>query len=135
MIMLEIVALDNGAHRNQTYHGNLPDGWVVDKNNLCVENFPFGEVVAEEIDGVMTVTGWTPGAIPEPEVIEPTPSEKREQAYNIDKIISWNNEMITVTEASQLWQYYAAEGSEKATELQTLIAEAKVKIREQYPDA
>lgn len=78
MIMLEIVALDNGAHRNQTYHGNLPDGWAVDKDNLCVENFPFGEVVAEEIDGLVTVTMWTPGEIPEPEPIpeaEPTTEE------------------------------------------------------------
>ena len=74
MIMLEIVALDNGAHRNQTYHGNLPDGWAVDKDNLCVENFPFGEAVAEEINGVMTVTKWTAGEMPEPEPIEPEPT-------------------------------------------------------------
>ena len=75
MFMLEIIALDNGAHRNQTYHGNLPNGWAVDKNNLCVENFPFGEAEAEEIDGVMTVTKWTPGIMPEPEPI-PTPEEE-----------------------------------------------------------
>lgn len=78
MIMLEIVALDNGAHRNQTYHGNLPEGWAVDRYNRCVENFPFGEVVAEEIDGVMTVTEWTAGEMPEPEPIpetEPTTEE------------------------------------------------------------
>ena len=75
MIMLEIVALDNGAHRNQTYHGNLPYGWAVDRNNLCVENFPFGEVVAEEIDGVMTVTEWVAGEIPAPEPeVEPEPT-------------------------------------------------------------
>ena len=76
MIMLEIVALDNGAHRNQTYHGNLPDGWAVDKDNLCVENFPFGEVEAEKIDGVMTVTKWTAGVMPEPtDTIKPEPTE------------------------------------------------------------
>jgi hypothetical protein len=67
MKMIEISALENGAHRNQTYHGNLPYGWAVDKDNLCVENFPFGEVIAEEIDGVMTMTQWIPGEIPEPE--------------------------------------------------------------------
>lgn len=68
MLIIEISSLDNGAHRNQT--GNfsaIPDGWAVDRDNLCVENFPFGEVVAEEIDGVMTVTKWTAGTIPEPE--------------------------------------------------------------------
>lgn len=73
MLIIEIAALDNGAHRNQT--GTLsaiPDGWAVDSNNLCTENFPFGEVVAEEIDDVMTVTKWTAGTIPEPEP-EPEP--------------------------------------------------------------
>ena len=46
----------------------------------------------------------------------------------------YRGEMITVTAASQLWQYYASEGSEKVTELQTLIAAAKAKIRGEYPD-
>jgi hypothetical protein len=31
------------------------------------ENFPFGEVEVEEIDGVMTVTKWVAGEMPEPE--------------------------------------------------------------------
>ena len=39
MIMLEIVALDNGAHRNQTYHGNLPDGWAVTANAVLYSIF------------------------------------------------------------------------------------------------
>ena len=77
MRTIEIAALSNGAHRNQTYHKIIPDGWAVDRNNLCVENFPFGEVVAEEIDGVMTVTKWTPGKIPEPEP-EPEPEPTAE---------------------------------------------------------
>ena len=84
MIMLEIVALENGAHRNQTYHGNLPDGWAIDRNNLCVENFPFGEVVAEEIDGVMTVTEWVAGVMPEPEPI-PEPEEELSVWDELDK--------------------------------------------------
>lgn len=78
MKIIEIAALDNGAHRNQTYHKIIPDGWAVDRNNLCVENFPFGEVVAEEIDGVMTVTKWTAGTIPEPEP-EPEPEPTTEE--------------------------------------------------------
>lgn len=88
MIMLEIVALDNGAHRNQTYHGVLPDGWAVDRNNLCVENFPFGEVVAEEIDGLMTVTGWVAGEIPapEPEPV-PEPTELEQLRADVDYLL------------------------------------------------
>ena len=67
MNMLEIKALENGAHNNQTYHGVLPDGWAVIPDGMVCENFPFGEVEAEEINGVMTVTKWTPGEMPEPE--------------------------------------------------------------------
>lgn len=66
--------------------------------------------------------------------IEPTPAEQREQAYNSDKMIEFNGSDITVTEAAILWQYYAAEGSEKATELTALIAKAKEEIRTKYPD-
>ena len=75
MNMIEITALDNGAHQNQTYHGVLPEGWAVIPDDMVCENFPFGEVEAEEINGIMTVTKWTPGVMPEPEPIpeaEPT---------------------------------------------------------------
>lgn len=75
MQMLEIIALDNGAHENQTYHGVLPEGWAVIPEGMDCENFPFGEVTAEEIDGVMTVTSWTPGEMPEP---EPAPEPETE---------------------------------------------------------
>ena len=76
MRMIEIVALDNGAHRNQTLHGKLPIGWALIPDNMECENFPFGEVTAEEIDGVMTVTEWVPGEIPEPEPVpEPEPTQ------------------------------------------------------------
>lgn len=85
MIMLEIAALDNGAHRNQTYHGTLPDGWAVDRYNLCVESFPFGEVKAEEINGVMTVTEWTAGEMPE---LPPEPDEELTVWEELDKAYS-----------------------------------------------
>lgn len=58
----------------------------------------------------------------------------RERAYNTEAIIPWDGEMLTVTQAAQLWQYYAAEGSDKAAELQTMIAAAKQTIRGSYPD-
>ena len=73
MTIIEISTLENGAHRNQT--GNMctiPDGWAVIPDGMETENFPFGDVTAEEINGVMTVTRWTPGEIPEPEP-EPEP--------------------------------------------------------------
>ena len=74
MRAIEIAALSNGAHRNQTGLDVLPDGWARIPDEMVCENFPFGEVTAEEIDGVMTVTGWTPGTLPEPEPVpEPVP--------------------------------------------------------------
>lgn len=81
MNIIEIIALDNGAHRNQTYNGVIPNGWAVDRLSLCVENFPFGEVEAKEIDGVMTVTSWTAGEIPEP---EPEPEEEPTQLDRVE---------------------------------------------------
>lgn len=75
MIMLEIKVLDNGAHRNQTFHGLLPDGWAVIPDGMECENFPFGQAEAEEINGIMTVTGWTAGVIPEPEAVEEQPTQ------------------------------------------------------------
>lgn len=83
MQMLEIIAFDNGAHRNQTYNGVLPDGWAVIPDELGeLENFPFGEVTTEEVNGVMTVTSWTAGEMPEPEP-EPEPEPTTEELMDI----------------------------------------------------
>ena len=50
MKMLEITALPNGAHRNQTFHGNLLDGWAVIPDDMAIpETFPFVNIEAEEI--------------------------------------------------------------------------------------
>ena len=88
MRAIEISALSNGAHRNQTGLDVLPDGWALIPDDMVCENFPFGEVTAEEIDGVMTVTRWTPGAIPEPEPAPepepPTDLETRVAALEAD---------------------------------------------------
>lgn len=74
MRIIEIKTLKNGGHRNQTADlTTIPEGWAVIPDNMTTENFPFGEVEVKEIDGVMTVTKWVAGAIPEP---EPTPEPK-----------------------------------------------------------
>lgn len=68
MKIIEIKALESGAHRNQT--GNLatiPEGWAIIPDEMELENFPFGEVTAEEINGVMTVTKWVSGEMPQVE--------------------------------------------------------------------
>lgn len=76
MTIIEIEPLSNGAHRNQTTPAPIPipDGWAVIPDGMETKNFPFGAVTAEEANGVMTVTSWTPGSIPEPEPV-PDPPE------------------------------------------------------------
>ena len=81
-------------------------------------------------DGANIGTAYAP-----PQPAPPTPAQLREEAYNTQAVIPWDDEMLTVTEASQKWQYYAAEGNTAKTDaLTVLIAEAKASIREQYPD-
>ena len=80
MRLIEMETLSNGAHRNQTPTVPVqpPEGWAVIPDDMICENFPFGSVEAEEIDGVLTVTNWTPGEIPatEPAASTPTLSER-----------------------------------------------------------
>ena len=65
MRIIEINPLSNGAHRNLTCNTKaLPSGWAVIPDNMETPNFPFGEVIAAEINGVMTVTNWTAGRAP-----------------------------------------------------------------------
>lgn len=89
MIIIETAALENGAHRNQSMDAPLvildgcsivPDGWALIPDDMETENFPFGTLEAEEVDGVMTVTSWTPGTIPEPEPAPVLPPSNEELA-------------------------------------------------------
>jgi len=108
--------------------------------NVCIVNAKHiieniivaDETFAAEIGARPYYDGATIGEVYTPP--EPEPSKQRETAYNTEKIIEWSGCQITVTEAGGLWQYYAAEGSAKADELQSLIAAAKNEIRGKYPD-
>ena len=81
MRIIEIAALTNGAHNNQTIYGAKPNtfpvpvGWAIIPEEMVCDNFPFGEVT---VDGSTppVVTSWTPGEIPTPEPeTEPEPSQ------------------------------------------------------------
>ena len=73
MRIIEITALSNGAHRNQTgTFSTVPDGWAVIPDSMETPNFPFGEVTVDETQTPPVVTGWTAVTIPEPET-EPEP--------------------------------------------------------------
>lgn len=72
MTILKISANSNGSHDNQTSSaafGLLPEGWAVVPEHLgtpeTLENFPFGDITAEETDGTAAVTSWTPLPMPE----------------------------------------------------------------------
>lgn len=68
------------------------------------------------------------------EYIPFTPTELREQAYETEKCIEWEDTMMTVDEANDKFLMYDAEGNTKANELTSLIAAAKAEIRERFPD-
>lgn len=74
MRVVEIAALPNGGHRNQTSSGlsAVPAGWAVVPEEMGTANFPFGDLTVENVDGVPTVTGWVPGVVPKPEAPEET---------------------------------------------------------------
>lgn len=78
MRIIEIAALPNGAHRNQTgSFSRIPDGWAKVPSDMDLENFPFGDLTVAEINYEMTVTSWTPGTIPEPTpapITDPSPT-------------------------------------------------------------
>ena len=87
MTMLEIAALPNGAHRNQSAVFPLPEGWAVIPDGMEMQNFPFGEVVVEDVAGVPTVTAWVAGIVPEPEeeTTEPTDTDVLNILLGVDE--------------------------------------------------
>ena len=81
MRIIEIKALDNGGHRNQT--GNIqtiPKGWAVIPDDMETKNFPFGEVTVEIIDGIPTVASWKAGTIPKTPTKEEITTQERLEA-------------------------------------------------------
>lgn len=75
MRVIEIKALENGAHNNQTSDGitSPPPGWAVVPDEMEIpETFPFVDI---EVEGNV-VTKITTGVVPEPEpAAEPKPTQ------------------------------------------------------------
>lgn len=77
MTIIKIEQNKNGSHDNNTIAGvtpetfPVPEGWAVIPPELgvpeTIPNYPFGEIIWDAIDGLPTVTSWTPLPIPEPE--------------------------------------------------------------------
>ena len=70
MTIVEIKQLSNGAHRNQTGVNFCPDGWAILPPTIEVQNFPFGNIRTEFVDGIQTITSWESLSIPELEESE-----------------------------------------------------------------
>ncbi len=86
MTIIKIETNDNGSHSNQTINGvtpetfPIPEGYAVLPEGVgtpdTLKNYPFGDITVETIDGIPTVTSWTPGTLPEPEpVVKPSTPE------------------------------------------------------------
>ena len=76
MKIIEIHALENGAHNNQTINGTIhvSDGWAIIPDGMETPNFPFGDITVDD-QTPPVVTRWTPLPIPEPEPApEPAPT-------------------------------------------------------------
>ena len=75
MRVIEITALSNGAHRNQTgTFSSVPDGWAIIPEGMETPNFPFGNVTVDN-QTPPVVTSWAPLPIQEPEPApEPEPT-------------------------------------------------------------
>ena len=78
MKIIEIKALENGAHINACGEfSEVPEGCAVIPDDMETPSFPFGDIEVEEIDGVMTVTKWVAGEMPEaPEQPKPVTAEE-----------------------------------------------------------
>lgn len=83
MRIIKIEKTESGAHCNQTidHLSKIPVGWAVIPEDMVMENFPFGDVIAEEIYGEMVVTSWIPREVPEP-TPAPTPEPSTDDVLN-----------------------------------------------------
>lgn len=75
--IIKIETLGNGVHCYCTSDNLLviPEGWAVIPDDMETPNLPYGDITVEEIEGVPTVTSWTPREMP---VVEPTPEVEAE---------------------------------------------------------
>lgn len=83
MKIIEIQALENGAHRNQTTTSTaIPTGWAEIPADVAIpETFPFVDVVVEGSKVVSMTAGVVPAPEPEP---EPEPTETEQLRADVD---------------------------------------------------
>ena len=83
MRIVEIQALDNGAHRNQTGNfSTIPTGWAEIPADVAIpETFPFVDLRVEGSKVISMTAGVVPDPEPEP---EPEPTETEQLRADVD---------------------------------------------------
>ena len=100
MWILEITALENGAHRNQTWTGNfIPDGWAMIPDGMEIpDTFPFVNI---EVDNYV-VTAMTAGVVP------PSPPEPDPDPTLDERVTTLEETKADKTEVDAVWDEMAA---------------------------
>ena len=83
MKLIEVQALPNGAHRNQTTTSTtIPTGWAEIPADMAIpETFPFVDI---QVEG-QRVVSMTAGVVPDPEPQpEPEPTETEQLRADVD---------------------------------------------------
>ena len=82
MRIIEIVALSNGAHRNQTgSFKDIPEGWAVIPDDMEIPaTFPFVNIEVQ--DGI--VTAMTEGVVPDTETTPESNAQDDTDAMLVD---------------------------------------------------
>lgn len=93
MRIIEITALDNGAHRNQSCNlRDVPDGWAVIPESMDIpDTFPFVNITVEG----QTVTSMTAGGVPDP---EPAPDPEPTAQEDTDAMLVEHEYRLTMLE-------------------------------------
>lgn len=83
MKLIEVQAMDNGAHRNQTTTSTtIPTGWAEIPADVAIpETFPFVDLVVEGNKVVSMTAGVVPDPEPQP---EPEPTETEQLRADVD---------------------------------------------------
>ena len=83
MKIIEIQALHNGAHRNQTTTSTtIPTGWAeIHADTAIPETFPFVDIQVEGNKVVSMTAGVVPDPEPQP---EPEPTETEQLRADVD---------------------------------------------------
>ena len=84
MLIIEINALENGAHRNQTGDNiPVPNGWAEVSSEIVIpDTFPFVDLVFDE--GTRKIVELIPGVVPEPEQAPEPTREEDMDAFMVD---------------------------------------------------